>query len=106
MHVIFGHTEMFLTLAPPPCYFHGNRNGESSGPLRPTGVFGENKRLVQPFQAKPCHPARLRRVQTRTTSALTNQRNGSGQITSFGKPDHVNFFPPAKVIEQTDTRNF
>lgn len=69
---------MFLTLAPPPYYLHGNRNGESSGPLRPTGVLGENKLLVQLFPAELCRPARLRHVQTRTTSALTNQRNGSG----------------------------
>jgi len=64
---------MFLTLAPPPCYFHGNRNGESSGSLRPIGVFGENELLAQPFLAEPCPRARLRHEQTRTTSALTKE---------------------------------
>lgn len=70
---------MFLTLAPPPYYFHDNRNGESSGPLRPTGVLVENKLPAQLFPAEPCRPARLRHVQTRTTSALTKHRNGSGR---------------------------
>lgn len=94
---------MLLTLAPPPCYFHGNRNGESFGPLRPTGIFGENKLLAQPFLVEPCHQAQLRHEQTRTTSALerngNDQRNGNGQITSFGKPDHITFCPSGKVLQ-------